>query len=193
MDIGRHGNIGQTRGAVNPAFSVLAESPLLGHRASTFQVNPGPARFRLNPQVFQMIAVIFLLMAIPLTLVVLGGREIFFRKPASPAPEVPELRASLESVASKALPPPAGLGGGRRFILESGADTAVHRDMVEKTAAELGGVVVASSLEDGVRLIVQIPTASASRFEEKALVGFQAQSETGGSAPGFYEIVLPHP
>ncbi|TSA33450.1 MAG: hypothetical protein D4R65_07770 [Verrucomicrobiaceae bacterium] len=140
-----------------------------------------------------MIAVVFLALAIPLALVVLGGREIFFRKTSSPAPEVPELRASLESAASKALPPPAGLGGGRRFILERGADAAAHRDMVEKTAAELGGVVVASSLEDGVRLIVQIPAASASRFEEKALVGFLAQSETGLSMPGFYEIVLPHP
>jgi hypothetical protein len=193
MDIGRHGNIGQTRGAVNPAFSALAKSPPVGHRSPTFQVNPGPAPFRLNLQVVQMIAVVFLALAVPLALVVLGGREIFFRKPSSPAPEVPELRASLESAASKALPPPAGLGGGRRFILESGASTAAHRDTVEKTAAELGGVVVESPLADGVRLIVQIPTASASRFEETALVGFLAQSEAALSTPGFYEIVFPHP
>lgn len=140
-----------------------------------------------------MIAVVFIALAIPLALVVLGGRDIFFHKPDSPAPDVPELRASLESAASKAMPPPAGLGGGRRFILQGGAGAVTHRDRVERTAAELGGVVVASPLGDGggVRLIVQIPTASTSRFEETALAGFLAQGESAQSIPGFYEIVVP--
>lgn len=193
MDIGRHGNIGQTRGAVNPAFSVLAESPQAVHRL-LLKVNPGPARFRLNPQVFLMIAVLFLALAIPLALVVLGGREIL--KPSRPAPEIPELRASLEAVASQALPPPAELGGGRRFVLTKEIDAAASRALIEETASALGGCVVESPVDTGgcPRLIVRIPSAAAARFEEAVLA--KACIPQGGDSPsvaGLYEIFPSQP
>lgn len=142
-----------------------------------------------------MLAVLALALAIPLTLLVLGGRELFYRKPTAPAPEVPGLRASLESAASKALSPPVDLGGGRRFILESErGNTPERRNLIEKTTKKLGGVVVSTRLENGgIRLIVQIPASDASHFEKEALAGFLPQNETAPFVQGFYEILLPRP
>jgi len=139
-----------------------------------------------------MLAVLFLALAVPLTLLVLGGRNIFLNR--QPAPEVPELRASLESAATKALAPPAGLGGGRRFTLEGGNSEA-RRDLIEKTAAGLGGVVFTSPMQEGggVRMIVQIPEAAAGRFEASALSGFMPPDESEPALAGFYEILLPQP
>lgn len=139
-----------------------------------------------------MLAVLFLALAVPLTLLVLGGRNLFLHK--QPAPEVPELRASLESAATKALPPPAGLGGGRRFTLES-RNSEARRDLIEKTAAGLGGVVFSSPMQEGrgVRMIVQIPEAAVGRFEASALSGIMTPDEPAPGMAGFYEILLPQP
>ncbi len=141
-----------------------------------------------------MLAVLLLALAIPLTLIVLGGREIF--KPSRPAPEIPELRASLEAAASKAMPPPAELGGGRRFVISKGQDAAASRALIEKTAAGLGGgVVVASPVENGggIRLIVRIPSDAAARFEATALEGTCNLQSDSASTEGLYEIILPEP
>ncbi|MFZ4780052.1 MAG: hypothetical protein ACOYM3_32250 [Terrimicrobiaceae bacterium] len=66
---------------------------------ASFQVNRQQTTFRVNFQVLQMIGILLVALAIPLTLVTLGIRQ-FTAKPKAPAPETQGLRAALEQAAA---------------------------------------------------------------------------------------------
>lgn len=83
-------------------------------------------KFRVNPQVFQIMALVLVALAIPITLVVLGLLEMQRERKKSPpidnlpelASEVPGLRESLESIAEKALPVPEIHAEITRFLFQ---------------------------------------------------------------------------
>lgn len=69
-------------------------------------------KFRLNAKVFQILGVLAVALALPVTILILGLSGMREQRPAvsrdaeisSPAPEVPGLRQSLESIAAANLP-----------------------------------------------------------------------------------------
>lgn len=159
-------------------------------------MNPPHTPFRLNPQVVHMLAVVLLAMAIPLVVLILGIRG-FSSKPAAPTPEVPGLRAALEQVASKTLPP-AELGTGyQQVVLLPGhvVNPLERQKAIERCAGELGGATLLTEQKDGrSRVLVQIPAAAAARFEEVALPGFSSSSAPDPAGDTrLYEIIIPPP
>ena len=148
------------------------------------------APFRLNPQVVQMLAVALVALAVPLAVVILGLRQISAR-PSAPAPEIPELRVSLEQVADQHLRPPGMMTGEAIVLQRPGAELPDVRREIELAAAKAGGSVLVTEIpEGGVRLLVKVPASSAGDFD-RALP--QPLPSTQGSA-GLYEIqILPKP
>lgn len=147
--------------------------------------------FRLNPQVIQMLAVVLIALAVPLTVVILGLRQVSLR-PSGPAPEIPELRASLEQVADQHLRPSGMMMAGAAIVLHrSSAELPGVRRQIEVAAAKVGGSVLVSEIpEGGVRLLVKVPASSAGDFESSAL----SQPPPTNPGSGLYEIqILPRP
>jgi len=157
--------------------------------------NEQTARFRLNPRVIQMIVVLMVALAVPVTLVVLGLRSMAGHS-SGPAPEVEGLRTSLESAADKHFPPPENLGGGRRFVFKAVTDASAQPSLLEQAAAAVGGVAISSRQEDGsTRILIRVPPESSEYFErtslepctESVLPGEPTQNS------GLYEVLIPSP
>lgn len=144
------------------------------------------APFRLNPQVVQMLAVVLVALAVPLTVVILGLRQVSLR-PSGPAPEIPELRASLEQVADQHLRPSGMMAGEAIVLHRASAELPDVRRQIEVAAAKVGGSVIVSEIpEGGVRLLVKVPASSAGDFENSAL----PQNPSTAPGPGLYEIQI---
>jgi hypothetical protein len=155
-------------------------------------VNQQLTKFQLNPQVVKLLAVVFLAAVVPLTVLVLGVRGWTAKSPEI-SPEVPGLRTALEQVASKRMPPPAELETAcNRFVLMPGQGTpSMRQEVIEKSAKALGGSTIRVG-QDDARLLVQIPSGAAGRFEEVALMGFaSSHAPVQGGDTRIYEILLP--
>ncbi|MFZ4774502.1 MAG: hypothetical protein ACOYM3_04020 [Terrimicrobiaceae bacterium] len=155
--------------------------------------------FRLNPQVIQMIAILFAALAIPLALVAMGVLK-FSAKPriSDSLSESPGLRAALEQASEKSFPAPGGIPDGRGVYLLSacGAQASKIRNDIERSASSLqGSVLHAEPVKEGEeRILVQIPANNAGVFESTALQGF-TKASTGRPAEGsrLYELIFPAP
>ncbi len=140
-----------------------------------------------------MLAVVFAALALPIALFVFGFRQMSAK---SPAPESPELRASLELAAEKCMPAPttADLTGARIVFPRSAGDPSVVQKRVESAAAEAGGnVLTCPGTGEGTRLIVQVPSARSTRFERDAFGDFAPSPESREHANGLYEVMIPMP
>ena len=163
---------------------------------ASFQVNRQQTTFRVNFQVLQMIGILLVALAIPLTLVTLGIRQ-FTAKPKAQAPETQGLRAALEQAAEKTWQAPEAMADGRSvFILPASGNPSDARRTVELAARKLQGVVLPASTGDGgaERVLVQIPSTNASAFETQALREF-AETQRGKPAgeSRLYELILSTP
>jgi hypothetical protein len=162
----------------------------------SIQVNRQQSTFRVNFQVIQMTGILLVALAVPLTLVTLGIRQ-FTSKPKISAPETQGLRAALEQAAEKSWQAPGAISDGRSvFAISASGSASDARKAVEQAAQSLQGVVLpASTAEDGAeRILVQIPAANASAFEERALRDFsQTQRGNAQGNTRLYELILSPP
>ncbi|MEI8311620.1 MAG: hypothetical protein WCH98_12770 [Verrucomicrobiota bacterium] len=149
----------------------------------------------MNIQVFQIIAIVLVALAVPLALVTLGISR-YSSKPE--VPEAPGLRAALEQAADKSWSSPEPLAGDRRvFTFSTPGNETEARKAVEQSARTLNGVVVpmtAGQRGEG-RLLVRIPATNSHLFESAALLRNFAESQQGHPTgeSHLYEIVFPAP
>lgn len=140
----------------------------------------------MNPSVWRVAALVFLAMALPLTAIILA----FLKppRPAPPAPDVPQLRASVEAVADKTLPPPS-IEDGRRELSFPGTaeESEKRRVLIESAAAAVGGTAL---WLDG-KLLVTVEPDKASTFELGALIPPDPARSGGSGDSVLYEISLP--
>lgn len=162
---------------------------------TSFPVSRQQSTFRLNFQVFQMIGILLVALAVPLTLVTLGLRQ-YTAKP-KPAPETQGLRAALEQAAEKSWQVPKTMADGRSvFVLSASGNAPDARKAVEQAAHKLQGVVLPAPAGEGgaERILVQIPNGSAQAFESLALRDF-AETQRGAreGESRLYELILSPP
>jgi hypothetical protein len=147
-----------------------------------------PKPFRMTPQVFLVLAIVLLALALPVTAVILGVMGFFGPRTSAPAPEIPQLRQAVEAVADKTLVAPT-LDADRRVIALTGTPDEIRkrRGLLLSAAEEHGASVV--DFQD--RLLVTVPRANASAFELAALV--PPASEPPASDPVLYQFSFPAP
>ena len=195
MGIRRIGNIGQSRGTVNPALSDLAGNRKLLHLRQV-HVNRHQPTFRVNLQVVLMIAVVGVALAAPLTALMLGIRN-FSSKPRVSSPDTSGLRLALEQAAEKSWHPPEAISDGRAiFLLSSSANASEARRAAEHSARKYQGVVLSSQAgqQSGERLLVRIPEANANLFESETLRNFtESQRGSPQGESRLYEFLFPAP
>lgn len=158
-----------------------------------FPVNSQPSKFTLNPQVFRMLLIVLVALAVPLTVATLGFLQLTKKVPpeAAAEPAMPGLQAALEQAADKNWQPALEISDGRSvFYLEPSTSPEEARKRIASAVTELRGTVVPASEETGGgRILVQISAVRAPEFESKALLGFIpkiAGSQTGDTR--LYEI-----
>jgi len=147
-------------------------------------------------QVLQMIGLLLVALAVPLALVAISVRQ-FTSKP-QPAPETGGLRIALEQAAEKTWKVPEAIFDGRGiFVASSAVNSLQLREIVEKTVQDLHGTVLSAPADQNheERLLVQMPSSSARRFEDRLQDQNFSQKQqadpTGGSR--VYELLLTPP
>ncbi len=151
---------------------------------------PAPP-FRWNSKVPQMVALLLVALALPVTVAIIGIRDI--RK--TPAPEVEGLREALETVVDSKWKEPFLEGGFRTASLGVANGDACLKtgEDVQALARDCGGSVLAPEKieEGGTRWLIQIPADRKAAFEDGlAARGF---SPVAGGVPGdpvFYSIEI---
>jgi hypothetical protein len=157
--------------------------------------------FRFNPKVVQMAALVLVALALPLTLAIIGFRDIReirqSAREAEVAAEIPVLRGSLESVVDAQWTPPDLSVGTRKVVREvpDGEACIGVGESVGALAKRLGATVLSPErIEDGgTRWIIQVPAGRVGEFEE----GLRGLSFEGvGDAPEsgdslLYEVEIP--
>lgn len=154
-----------------------------------------PARpFRFNAKVAQVAALAMVALALPLTLAILGFRDM---RHSAPAPEIPVLRGSLEGVVDAQWSPPDLSAGTRKFerAVADGDACLALGESVGTLAEGLGGTVLSPERieEGGTRWVVQIPAGKAAEFDAGlGRLGFAGPGEPAAAGePVLYEVEIP--
>lgn len=134
-----------------------------------------PGSFRLNARVVQMVAIVLMALAIPLTVAILGVTRMTARPSAEPDTSV--LRSLAESAAEEHFPMPVLDDGRGRISRPVRAQPGIRQHV---TAA--GG----SILPDADRWLVTIPAENIAGFEASMEIRQHARS-------GVYEITFDQP
>jgi len=157
--------------------------------------------FQWNAKVVQLAALVLVALALPLTLVILGFRDM--RKPAVASElqsdaELDGLRGSLEKVVDSRWSAPVLESGTRRVVKEvpNGEDCLRIGNAVQEVAGKMNlTVVIPEKIESGgTRWLVQMPVGSVSAFElELGLLGFTGLGATVPASSGvvLYEVEIP--
>jgi hypothetical protein len=155
--------------------------------------------FRFNSKVVHVGALVMLALALPLTLAILGFRDM--RKPAvtsEPAPEVEGLRGALETVVDSRWSAPVLDSGTHRVVKEvpNGDECLKVGNAVQEVARKMNlTVIIPEKIESGgTRWLVQMPVGSVSAFElELGLLGFTGLGAVAEPASGvvLYEVEIP--
>jgi hypothetical protein len=133
-------------------------------------------KFRINAQVVQILALIVLALALPVTCLIMGFLEIrknqsAAQAPSIEAPEVPGIRQSLEAVAEARMPVSSIEIGPRAFafLILSQAASEKLQATLQNLVTRCSGVSLQSDAVDNnsVRLLIQIPSDSVEKFEEE--------------------------
>lgn len=140
--------------------------------------------FRINRQVGQMTVLLLLALALPITIIVLSVRGWSPRQ-AAPAPEVVELRQSVENIATEHFGD-AQLVDGRREVAFSGnaEEMKDRRALIESAARKVGGSVLPGEKD----WLVSVPNERAGEFEVAGLI--PPANKTGVSGPRLYRITF---
>jgi hypothetical protein len=157
--------------------------------------------FRFNAKVAQVVALVMVALALPLTLAILGFRDM--RKPAESAavesaPEVEGLRGALETVVDARWSVPVLDSGSRRVVKEvaNGDECLRIGNAVQEVAKSMDlTVVIPEKIESGgTRWLVQMPAGRVSAFElELGLLGFTGLGAAQGppNETVLYEVEIP--
>lgn len=155
--------------------------------------------FRLNSKVVQVGALVLVALALPLTLAILGFRDM--RKPAAtsePAAGTEVLRGALETVVDSRWSTPVLDTGSRRVLKEvpNGEECLRIGNSVQEVAKKMDlTVVIPEKIESGgTRWLVQMPAGSVSAFElELGLLGFTGLGAAiePGNGVVLYEVEIP--
>jgi hypothetical protein len=160
------------------------------------------ASFHFNAKVAQMLAIILLALAMPITIAVLGFLEIRKKSHVENSQTIAEplgLRAAFEHAADASWKAPQGLSSSyRRFELTSQSQEECLRiyPMVKEAAANFGALVVTaeSNDPDAVRWMAQLPADSAMEFEDilesLGFSGPQHKTHDPKDGPVFYELQI---
>ena len=161
-----------------------------------------PRPFRFNSKVVLMAALVLVALALPLTLAIIGFRDM--RQPVAipvdpgPAPEIEGLRGALESVVDSRWSAPVLDSGARRVVKEvaDGDECLRVGNAVQEVAKKMNlTVVIPEKIESGgTRWLVQMPAGSVSAFElELGLLGFTGLGAASAASAGvvLYEVEIP--
>ena len=166
---------------------------------STEDPLPRQPSFRLNPRVVQIIAVILLALALPVTCLIMGFLEIRKNRqsvPSEPAPEVPGLRRSLESVADSHLPSPALAPTSclTTFVLPDRSSLENHLRALEEILTKNGATFLPPQPDETghFRILTQIPEVGLSSFENdlRYLKPSNSERPAQDSPSTWHEIIL---
>lgn len=159
---------------------------------------PTAPPFRWNSRVLQMAALVMLALALPLTIAILGIRDIRMASKAAisaPEPEVPGLRGALETIVDSRWKPPLLDGSVRtaRRGVPDGDACLRTGEAVQRLARDSGGTVLAPERIEsgGTRWLVQMPVDRKNAFEAglEALGFAPAVGEASGDAV-FYAVEI---
>ncbi|MFM8831537.1 MAG: hypothetical protein ACKOHM_11100 [Spartobacteria bacterium] len=154
-----------------------------------------PPKFRLNAQVFQILGLLGVALALPITVLILGLNGIQKEKQSSVvkevqvsenAAEVPGLRQSLESIADAYLPfgpveSPMRIFG---FRYENAAQGEQKRSEILDLFKRSGIAFVETGESAAESWIVKVETINAKSFEDSLLeMGFAPQTSGEGNIP----------
>lgn len=156
------------------------------------QENPPPP-FRWNPKVIQMVALVMVALALPLTIAIYGIRDI--RKASETTVDATGLRTVLENIIDEKWKAP---------VLE-GAFHAVGRDVPDGDACVKAGDALQSLVRDsggsvltpekieagGTRWLVQIPADRTAAFEARlGSAGYSAPVGKRSGDPVIYAVEI---
>ena len=160
--------------------------------------NPTPEQmpaspFRWNAKVAQMVAVLMVALALPVTIAILGIRDL--RKNSLPAPEVEGLRGALETVVDSQWKLPILEGLIRTSVREvpDGAACLQTGEDIQKLARDAGGTVLTPERIEsgGTRWLVQVPADRKTAFEAGlATWGFSLPPGNAVGDPVFYAVEI---
>jgi len=145
------------------------------------------AKFRINIQVFQILGLLGIALALPITILVLGVLDIrkTQKKPPEPAPEVPGLRESLETLAGHKWPNPSLDSEMRVFKLltENPNDAPEKRaEMIDFLTKRFDAGFVEVRKPDGQYWIVALNEDKMADFENELISkGFTNTAEGKGT------------
>jgi hypothetical protein len=154
--------------------------------------------FRFNAKVAQMAGLVLVALALPLTLAIIGFRDIRqSAREAGPAPEISALRGALETVVDAQWTPPDLSAGKRKVGLEVADGDACLGvgESVGSLAKTLGATVLSPEKieEGGTRWTIQVPSGEVAAFEEGLKkLGFQGMADLPESQGSIlYEVEIP--
>lgn len=160
--------------------------------------NPSPGEspappFRWNAKVLQMVALVLMALALPLSIVIFGIRDI--RKASQPGPEAEGLRAVLENVVDQKWQAPVLEGAVRSTSLEvrNGDLCLKVGEDIQKLARDSGGMVLTpEKIESGgTRWLMQMPAGQKTAFESAlAAMGFSPATGESTDDPIFYSVEI---
>lgn len=160
--------------------------------------NPTPEQmpaspFRWNAKVAQMVAVLMVALALPVTIAILGIRDL--RKNSLPAPEVEGLRGALETVVDSQWKPPILEGAIRTAFrkVPDGAACLRTGEDIQKLARDTGGTALTPERIEsgGTRWLVQVPANRKNAFEAGlAARGFSLSPGVVAGDPVFYAVEI---
>lgn len=165
---------------------------MIEEQKSTTEEPPAPP-FRWNAKVLQMVALVLMALALPLTIAIYGIRDI--RKATQPTPESPGLQAVLENVVNQNWQAPVLEGAVRSTSLvvpDGNACLKIGED-IQKLAKNSGGAVLTpEKIESGgTRWLVHVPANRKAGFESAiATMGFSSFAGESTGDPVFYSVEI---
>ena len=158
-----------------------------------FEETPQPP-FRWNGKVLQMVSLVLVALALPMTIAIYGIRDI--RKAAEPIPDAAGLRAVLENVVNEQWQAPVLEGAARISVREvpDGEACLNAGETIQNLVRNCGGVVLTpEKIESGgTRWLVQIPGDRVASFERHLVeAGFSSSNGDRAGESVFFSIEIP--
>lgn len=172
---------------------MLSADPMSEKPNPDFEETPQPP-FRWNGKVLQMVSLVMVALALPMTIAIYGIRDI--RKAAEPIPDAVGLRSILENVVDEQWQAPILEGAARISVREvpDGEACLKAGETIQNLVRNCGGVVLTpEKIESGgTRWLVQIPGDRVASFEtELAEAGFSSPKGGRVGESVFFSIEIP--
>ncbi|MEX1119088.1 MAG: hypothetical protein WEB60_09865 [Terrimicrobiaceae bacterium] len=147
-------------------------------------------RFQITPQLFVVIALILMALALPIGLVIWAF--VGSNQPTTEQEAPAELRDALTAIADKGLPPATVDSSGREVFFEV-VDVPKASNSLSALAVELGGTSLEGVPEEGaLRILVSIPPEKFPEFvrQTELITGTKFLTKEGEDFSGMIGISL---